>query len=455
MSNGQVRRGSLFWPLFLIGAGAFVLIKRAHPELPIGQFFGQYWPVLLIALGAIRLLEYFLRRGAVGPVITGGEIFAIVFLILLGLAAAHYYRSDWVRRGWKIDLSDLNVYRDTFDFTEQVTQPLKAGAAVTISSPQGELVIRAGEAAEVRVVARKRIGADREEEAKRLADQVHMGVTETPAGLEIRPEFDTGGHGRVKRVDLEVTVPVRTDLQLSAHRGDIRINGIHGAIRLSSRFGDVELQAIKGKTEVDQSRGSIRAANLEGNLRIAGRGDELDLADIVGEVNIQGEFFGEIKIKNVSKLTHFLSSRTDLSSERIRGALQMDSGDLRLIKPEGAVNLVTHNKDIEVEDFDGRLQIQNRRGDIRLTPHQSLQQDIQVTNESGDIELVLPVNSSFQINAVARSNGEIVSDFSGENLKLSKSGATTTLTGRVGTRGPQISLSTTYGTIRLRKEGET
>ncbi len=455
MSDGQVRRGSLFWPLFLIGLGGIVLLKRAHPELPIGQFFAQYWPVLLIALGAIRLMEYFFRRGAPGPIVTGGEIVAIVFLILIGLAAAQYYRSDWMRRGWKIDLSDLNVYRDTFDFTDQVTHPLKPGSAVTISSPQGELVIRAGEAAEVRVVARKRVGADREEDAKRLADQIQVRFTQTPAGLEIRPEFDAGEHGRVKRVDLEVTLPAKTDLQLSANRGDIRVNGIQGAVRLTCRFGDVELQAIKGKTEVDQSRGSIRAANLEGNLRVAGRGDELDLADIAGEVNIQGEFFGDVKIKNVSKLTHFLSSRTDLSSERIRGALQLDSGDLRLIKPEGAVNLLTHNKDIEVEDFDGRLQIQNRRGDIRLTPHQSVKQDIQVTNESGDIELVLPANSSFQINASARSNGEIVTDFSGENLKLTKSGATTTLTGRVGTRGPQISLSTTYGTIRLRKEGES
>ena len=133
----------------------------------------------------------------------------------------------------------------------------------------------------------------------------------------------------------------------------------------------------------------------------------------------------------------------------------MDSGDLRLIKPEGAVNLVTRNKDIEIEDFDGRLQIQNRRGNIRLVAHQVVKQDIQVTNESGDVEIVLPANSSFQINAVARSNGEITTDFAGENLKLAKSGSTTSLTGRIGVRGPQLSLSTSYGTIRVRKEGET
>lgn len=454
MSNGQVRRGSLFWPLFFIVLGSVFLLKRIHPELPLGRFFAQYWPVLLIALGAFRLIEYFLRRGAPGPIVTGGEIVAIVFLVLLGLAASQFYRSGWIHRPWPIDISDLDVYRDTFDFTDQLTQPLKPGSSLTISSPQGDLTIRAGDAAELRVVAQKHIVADRQEDAKKLAGEIHVRVTETPSGMEIRHDFDTTGPGRVKRVDLEVTVPARTNLQLSTNRGDIHVSGMQGEIRLTARFGDVELQAIKGKTEVDLSRGSIRVANLDGNLRLTGRGDEVDLADITGEANIQGEFFGDIKVKNVSKLTHFLSSRTDFSSERIRGAFEMDSGDLRLIKPEGAVNLITHNKDIEIEDFDGRLQIQNRRGDIRLIPHQAVKQDIQVTNESGDVEIVLPAKSSFQINAVARSNGEIVTDFSGESLNLSKSGNTTMLTGRVGTRGPQISLSTTYGTIRVRKEGE-
>lgn len=455
MSNGRVRRGSLFWPLFFIGLGGVFLLRRVHPELPLGRLFVQYWPVLLIALGLVRIIEHLLRRGAPGPVVTGGEIVAIVFLILFGLAASQYYRGDWTRRGWKIDLSDLDVYRDTFDFTDQVTQPLKPGSSVTISIPQGDLTVRAGETAEVRVVAQKHVAADREEDAKKLAGEIQVRVMPTPSGVEIRPEFDTSGSGRVKRVDLEVTVPAKTNLQLSGNRGDVRVNGIQGDIRLTSRFGDVELQAIKGKAEVDLTRGSIRVAKLDGNLRVTGRGNEVDLADITGEANIQGEFFGDIKVKNVSRLTHFLSSRTDFSSERIRGALEMDSGDLRLIKPEGAVNLVTHNKDVEIEDFDGRLQIQNRRGNIRLIAHQAVKQDIQVTNESGDVEIVLPANSSFQINAAARANGEITTDFSGENLKLTKSGSTTTLTGRIGMRGPQLSLSTTYGTIRVRKQGET
>jgi DUF4097 and DUF4098 domain-containing protein YvlB len=456
MSDGQVRRGSLFWPLFLIGLGLVFLFSRTHPGFPMGRLFAQYWPVLLILLGAVRVMEYLLRRGSGGAIVTGGEVVAIVFLILFGLAAWHFYRTDWPWRGWNIDLSDLEPYRDTFDFTTQVTQRLRSGATVAVSSPHGgELLVRGGEGSEVRVVARKIIGADSEEDAKRLAEQVQIRVAESPSGLEIRPEFDSGRRGRVKRVDLEVTVPAKTNLQLSAFRGDIHVNGVQGNVQLMSKFGDVDLQGIKGKTEVDQSRGSVRAANLEGDTRISGRGDEVDLADIAGEVNIQGEFFGGIKVKNVSKLTHFLSARTDFSAERIRGALQMDSGDLRLIKPEGAVNITTRSKNIEVEDFDGRVQIQNRRGDIRLSPHQTLKQDIQVSNESADIEIILPRESSFQINAVARSNGEIVSDFSGENLKLSKDGGTTTLTGRIGTRGPQISLSTTYGTIRLRKEGES
>ena len=290
MSDGKIRRGSLFWPLFFIAVGVVFLLRLAHPQLPLGRWFAQYWPLILIALGLVRIIEYLLRRGAPGPVISGGEIVAIVFLVIFGLAASHYYRGDWMHRGWKIDLSDLDIYRDTFEFSDQVTQPLPPGSSVNISVPEGNLTVRAGDAAEVRIVAQKRVAADREEDAKKIAGEVQVRVVKTASGVEIRPEFDTSGPGRVKRVDLEVTLPVKADLQLSGNRGDVHVNGIQGDIRVTSRLGDVELQAIKGKAEVDLTRGSIRVAKLEGNFRLTGRGDEIDLADITGEANIQGEF---------------------------------------------------------------------------------------------------------------------------------------------------------------------
>ena len=52
-----MKRGSLIGPMLLILIGVLFLINNIRPELPILQVIGNYWPFVLIAWGALRLLE--------------------------------------------------------------------------------------------------------------------------------------------------------------------------------------------------------------------------------------------------------------------------------------------------------------------------------------------------------------------------------------------------------------
>jgi hypothetical protein len=73
-----------------------------------------------------------------------------------------------------------------------------------------------------------------------------------------------------------------------------------------------------------------------------------------------------------------------------------------------------------------------------------------VVNESGEVDLTLPAKSNFEISAVSRS-GEVQSDFEDPSLKQVNDSDTGRLTGRIGTRGPKITIVTSYGTIYLRR----
>ena len=65
----------------------------------------------------------------------------------------------------------------------------------------------------------------------------------------------------------------------------------------------------------------------------------------------------------------------------------------------------------------------------------------------------IPAGSGFQVEANSR-HGEVESDFSGPNLKITTEGDNPSIAGTVGKGGPLIHLSTAYGTIRLlRSEG--
>jgi DUF4097 and DUF4098 domain-containing protein YvlB len=127
----------------------------------------------------------------------------------------------------------------------------------------------------------------------------------------------------------------------------------------------------------------------------------------------------------------------------------MDSGRLLLSDTPGNVSLDTRDKDITFENVLGQIHIANRNGNIQIRFTQPPRNDIDVTNGSGDIELVLPDRSAFTLAAVARS-GDISTDFHTPALRLVQTTPSSSLTGTLGSGGPRITLSTSYGTIHLR-----
>ncbi len=88
--------------------------------------------------------------------------------------------------------------------------------------------------------------------------------------------------------------------------------------------------------------------------------------------------------------------------------------------------------------------------DLEVRFAQPPRSEIDVTNDSANVDLTLPAKSGFAIAAASRS-GEIQSDFSDSSLKLVNENQTSKLVGQYGGHGPQIRLATSYGTIYIRK----
>jgi DUF4097 and DUF4098 domain-containing protein YvlB len=74
--------------------------------------------------------------------------------------------------------------------------------------------------------------------------------------------------------------------------------------------------------------------------------------------------------------------------------------------------------------------------------------NVQIDNRSGDIQLSLPMQAAFRVDARAR-GGEIQSDF-GE-LKVNNGDKEATATGSVGNGNAVVRLNNEHGTIELRR----
>lgn len=451
MSNGVCyRRGSLFWALVLIGVGSLFLYRNLHPEFPIWQILGRYWPLLIIFWGLGKLVDYFALRDQPGRSVflTGGEIFLLLMILLVGTAISKGTQPG----AWPIiQISDEDwPFRlgDRFEFSDTLSQAAKPSARFDISNEEGTVNIAGTTENRIAVSVHKTVYAGDETQAKEIADSSTVKIAEVVGGYELRANRARTSKGRTVRIDLDVQVPATSSVRVTSGGGEVHVSGITGNVEVTGERADVELDQIQGNAIVSLRKGSLRASEIKGNCQLSGRGSEVELEEISGEANLQGEFYGPIKVSKVAKLTRFVSSRTDLSADRLAGQMEVESGTLYLTGVRGPATIVTRNKDITIEDFSSRLRIENNRGNIELIPR-SLEADIDVENRSGGIALSVPHGASFEINATARS-GHIESDLSDPGLRLNEGTDTGTLQGHVGTRGPLVRLTTTYGTIQLR-----
>jgi DUF4097 and DUF4098 domain-containing protein YvlB len=441
------RRHSIFTALLLILVGAIFLLDQFYPGFRIGHLIRLYWPALLILWGAAKLIDYLAARDrqSRAPLLSGGEaaLLVILALVLAGLA----FR-DWIQ-GHFPD-ADLNFppFRQTYSRSEQLPpQVIPASAHVEVDTLRGNITIQAGE--DLRVNGTASSWGRTESAAEERMRQVDIVVEKTASGYRIHPQRQDDFQARVG-VDLDVRVPKSVSIAVDTNHGNVRVNEITGKIEAHSGGGDIEIQDAGSDVSAAVQDGDVRIANVAGDVSVTGRGDSVELSNVSGNATIEGAFVEAARVHNVAKTMHFTSPWSNVTVEQLRGQMELDEGDIQISDAGGAAKIASHNKDIELEDIQGRLDVSNAHGDIKVEFSNPPRNAVNIWNDSGDVDLTLPSRASFEISAVSKS-GDIENDFETASLHLVNQEGNDRLNGLFGSGGPTISITTTYGTIHLRK----
>jgi len=450
VSNGGPQRSSIFSGLLLIVLGVLFLLARFHPDLGIWRLFWRFWPVLIILWGVAKLVDHMSAQhsgDARPPLLTGGEA-ALLLLVVFVLAGMGIYTKIREKH------PDMNIDLDLFKHKNSQTvelppKTIPAGTHVTVTTALGGIVAHVGDGNDLRVSVTETAEATNEDAAADLIKSLKVVIEQTSGGYDVHAVNQEENEGRVT-LDFDVTLPKSVSLTATSRRGDISISGLAGAVAVTSQNGDVEVHDIGSDVTAQLTKGDARIDDITGNVRITGRGNEIEMNDVAGDATVQGEFFGPVHIRNVTKTTHYTSQAGDLTLAHLTGRLELDSGDISVSDVAGFAKLAAHDKDIEVENVAGRLDIALNHGDIKATYAQPPREDINIANGTGEVDLTLPAKSNFEVSAISRS-GEVQSDFEAPSLKPADNNGTGTLTGKVGASGPKISIVTSYGTIYLRK----
>jgi DUF4097 and DUF4098 domain-containing protein YvlB len=442
-------RGSIFTGLLLIVLGVLFLIDRFDPAFRLGRWIRVYWPVLIILWGVAKLIDYLLsgrEPGSRRPFLSGGEA---ALLILLAFVLSGFAFRDWIRDRYPNFEIELPPFHESYTVDRQLEpRPIAPGSHIVVETGRGDLSIHAAADDLLRVGARESAWAPTKSAADEQLQKVRIVIDQNGSTYRIQPN-PSQGPSRLG-VDLDVMVPKDASVEADTQHGDIEISGISGSVVARSGDGDIRVDRVGADVTVALQKGDANMAEISGNVKLTGRGNDVQLDNISGDVTAEGGFLGTLHASNVAKTIRWLSPWADLTVQGLSGHLEADSGDVEISGAGGLVKLLTHNKDIQVANVLGRIEIVNTHGDVRVSYASPPHEDLSITNDSGDAQVTLPATSNFQISAISKS-GEVQSEFGSEFLHTSNEHDRGEINGRIGTSGPMITVVTSYGTIDLNK----
>jgi Putative adhesin len=444
---------SIVGPLVLILLGAAFLINNVRPDLNLFTFLSNYWPFLLIGMGALRLLEVLVYAATAKPLATrgfsGGEIFLVILIVIIGTGMFEARKHLGPIR---LGRHTLEVFGESFDYTVSQQKAIGAKSRILFDNVQGNVRVTAADAAEIKITGRKTIRAYNKADADKVNEQCPLEIIADGDRVIVRTNQEKISEDRKATTDLEVTVPRGVSIEGHGRTGDFDITGIGGGVEISSDNSGVRLNKLGGNVKVDVRRSDlVRAVDVAGSVEVTGRGNDVELENIEGPVTVNGAFGGNLEFKNIARPFHFESRNTDLRVERLPGRISMDLAALSGINLVGPVTLTTKSKDVKLEEFTQSLQLELERGDIELRPHSLPLAKIDARSRNvGNMDLALPAQAKFELTATT-DKGEVRNDYGPAVVTVGTEGRSPTMKSSTG-GGPLIQVSTARGTVTVRKE---
>ena len=291
--------------------------------------------------------------------------------------------------------------RENYEEKFEKTESLPKDGRVVLLNVSGDIDLRSAKEDVVRIEALKRSRANSEAKAKENAAQVVIEVVREGSTLRIETKYPKtkkfwGGDSINVSVDYRVTVPEKASVDVRTISGDAGIAGIGGALKAEVVSGSLEVRGAAAGCEAKVTSGDLEVYDVVGDAYLTNTSGEITAARIKGSVEA-GVVSGTLDIRDVSEAR-------SISGQTVSGDCTVQAKLL----PQARVSLKTH---------------------------------------SGDLTLVLPADTGFELEASCFS-GVIESEF--PVTAVGKISARE-VRGTVGGGGASVILKAFSGNIDLRK----
>ena len=297
----------------------------------------------------------------------------------------------------------------------------------------------------------------------------------------------SGLHAAVGLATSQDSIEVRDitgRLSVNGRRGPVRLERIAGDVEARNRYGALTAKEIEGTFIGETSNGSLYVERITGTARLTNRHSRIRASHIGGDLTVEASHtevtvedlgatatietsYRPIFVKGVEGRLTIEARSSELEVRDVQGNLDVNNTNrsVRVIGIGGGVTLTARKGEVLLDEIRGPIEVESSYNLVRIQRFQSsltvrsehapihastdtLGGEIKLSTTYGDVELTLPPESSFRLEAKVKS-GDVISDFRQSGWQESKGEETLELRGTAGGGGSPIDIETSYGDIRI------
>jgi DUF4097 and DUF4098 domain-containing protein YvlB len=166
-------------------------------------------------------------------------------------------------------------------YSETLEESFAVGEApiLTVDNFAGEVTVRAGEGDSVRVVATKRAAREKD------LDDIQVRMNERDGAVEIITDRPSGLKNL--SVELEITAPAVTRVDVRTGGGDVNVRGIEGRTEANTGGGRIEVRDASGDLKLETGGGSIEVRDARGTVEARTGGGNIEVRDATGLARLE------------------------------------------------------------------------------------------------------------------------------------------------------------------------
>lgn len=211
-----------------------------------------------------------------------------------------------------------------------------ARSELSIENPHGNVLIRGGDVSEVLITVKNEVRSSNPRQAKNLLEDTKVKIETTNQSNKILVESPKLNTGENVRADLEIIVPLDTNLNLQIGIGNVEVADTRGNLKIYTQIGEIKIANFTGDAYLEADLGNITIINSRfvkeliatlhlGDLSIDGiLATRNEIENYLGDINLlflENDSYvleGTIGIGQIEFLVPFNGQQTE---ERFRGVI--------------------------------------------------------------------------------------------------------------------------------------